>query len=549
MSRAHSRHLFGALLLVSMPAAALAQDTQAPELAPAARTQTPAAADPRRTATNPTATPPPTPAIPRLPADAVTQHTLELPGRKLQFQATTGVIRQNGIDGQLQAEIAYITYTLAGADAKSRPVTFAFNGGPGSASAWVHIGTMGPWRLPLDGAKVGPSASRILVANAETWLDFTDLVFIDPAGTGFSRVASSTAGNRNDTATAQGNPTGTGAGQPARPAVWSVAGDIQSFADFIQTWIAKTGRHLSPVAIAGESYGGFRAPRIASMLQTVHGIGVNALIIISPALDFGPLRNNRWHPMANVGILPSLAAAALEAQGKAPTPESMRDVETYARGEFLADLMRGPRDPAAIDRIVKRVAGLTGLAETVGRQYAGRLDSFIYRRVANRAAGRVASPYDASITGLDFDPSAYFQRAEDPLTSGMRAPMTSAMLDLYANKLNWRADAKYNLSNPLVNAGWQWGNSIVPPESVTQLKAALALDPKMTVLVAHGFTDLVTPYFMTTLLLDQVPDYGRAGRLRQVTYPGGHMFYSRDATRQKFREDVQKTIADALKAE
>ena len=153
------------------------------------------------------------------------------------------------------------------------------------------------------------------------------------------------------------------------------------------------------------------------------------------------------------------------------------------------------------------------------------------------------------MTGLDVDPTAYFQRTEDPFTTGMRAPLTSAMLDLYANKLNWRADTKYSISSNEVNAGWQYGNSTVPPESMTHLKAALALDPRLTVLVAHGFTDLVTPYFMTTLLLDQVPDYGRTGRLRQVTYPGGHMFYARDATRQKFRDDVQKTLADALKAE
>ena len=542
MSRASLRRLIGAVLIVGLPAAAAAQDAPRPD--PAAAARNPAATDTRRATTGTTTTPAPTQA--KLPADSVTQHTVELPGRKLQVQATAGALPLSNADGQLQTEIAYIAYALAGSDAKTRPVTFVFNGGPGSASAWLHLGTIGPWRLAFDRAHAAPSASRVLLPNAETWLDFTDLVFIDPAGTGYSRIVKPNASNPGDAAATaqQGGPRANAA---SRPDAWSVTGDIQSLADFIQKWIGKTGRHLSPVVIAGESYGGFRTPRIAHMLQTSHGIGVNAQIIISPVLDYGTLRNNRWQPMANVTLLPSLAAAALEAQGKTPTPEIMRDVETYARGAFLADLMRGPRDAAAFDRIVGQVARLTGLAEPVVRQYGGRLDSFIYRREANRAAGRVASPYDASMTGLDVDPTAYFSRFDDPFTTGLRAPVTSAMLDLYANRLNWRVDAKYQITNSEVVSGWQYGNSTVPPESMTQLRSSLALDPRMTVLVAHGFTDLVTPYFATTLLLDQVQDYGRPGRLRQVTYPGGHMFYARDATRVTFREDVQKTIAEGVK--
>lgn len=530
-----------AAMLAVQPSAVLAQDAAPKQASPETKRGTGAGGTPAT----------PTPAQRKLPADSVTSHELVLPGRTLKFQATAGAIPLSNADGQLQTEIAYISYALldaGGAVRRERPVVFAFNGGPGSASAWLHLGTIGPWRLPLEGAAISPSATPTLLPNAETWLDFADLVLVDPAGTGYSRVVRPTADAGGSTATGApatgGGPPG---GQRSGPAAWSVSGDIQSLADFIQNWIAKSGRHISPVVIAGESYGGFRTPRIAHMLQTNHGIGVASMIIISPVLDYGMLRGNRHLPLTMVGLLPSLAAAALEADGKAVTPDVMREVEAYAKGEFLADLMRGPRDAAAMERIVKRVAALTRLPEPVVRQYGGRLDGFIYRREAGRAAGQVASPYDASVKGHDPDPTAYFTRADDPFATALRAPLTSAMRELYTSKLRWTVDAKYAISNNDVSSGWQYGNSSSAPESVSHLRSALALDPRTTALVTHGYTDTVTPYFVSTLVIDQIPDYGKAGRLRQATYPGGHMYYSRDASRQRFREDVQKAIADALR--
>ncbi len=326
-----------------------------------------------------------------------------------------------------------------------------------------------------------------------------------------------------------------------------MTGDIEQLATFVRRWIAANDRHTSPKVLAGESYGGFRLPRLAYTLQSNQGIGVSALIVISPVLDFGMLRGRRDLPMSNVGILPSLAATALEAQGKTPSPETMRDVESYAKGEFLADLMRGARDKDAAQRIIKKVAGFTGLPEEVVRRYGGRLDGAIYRREANQPKGLVASPYDASVTGIDQDPTALFSRADDPFSTALTAPMTSAMLELYANRLNWRPEGRYRMFNREVNSGWAWGNSTSPPESMSQLRSALALDPKLAVLVGHGYTDHVTPYFTSTMLLDQLPDYGGNGRVRSVTYPGGHMFYSRDASRTRFRDDVKAVIEAAVK--
>lgn len=483
-------------------------------------------------------------AAPRLPADSTTSHTLPLPGRTLKFQATAGSIAERNAERRIEAEIGYIAYTLEGGDPAKRPVAFAINGGPGASSAWLHLGALGPWRVEFDAEAAIPSASPVLLANAETWLDFADLVFIDPAGTGYSRLE---RGGSSGEADGGGAPRGGDrAGQGRGPRQWSVAGDIRSIADFIEAWIAKTGRFAAPKILVGESYGGFRVPRLAATLQTSGGVGVHALVMVSPALDFGALRGNRSQPMWVAANLPPIVAAAMEARGQAVTPGAMREAETYARGEYLIDMLRGVNDRAAVERITKRVAALTGLPDAIVAQYGGRLDSAIYRREANRGSGRVSSPYDASVTGIDPDPTALYPRGDDPILTGLRAPLTSAMLDLYATKLLWKPDGKYSLLNGEVSGGWQWGNRSVPEDSMGQLKSALALDPKLVAMVAHGYTDLVTPYFVTRLLLDQVPDYGGKQRLRQIEYAGGHMFYSRAASRVKFREDARKLISDRL---
>lgn len=473
---------------------------------------------------------------PTLPADSITQHTLDLAGRTLRFEAVAGTIPLTNADGRVEARMAYVSYTLAGNDAKTRPVAFVFNGGPGSASAWLHLGALGPWRVPLEGDAMRPSAILAPVANAETWLDFTDLVLIDPIGTGYStleRDAKGESKSRHD----------------LEKQFWSVSGDIESIATFISKWLDKTGRHTSPKLLVGESYGGFRVPKVANSLLSDHGIGLNLLVMVSPVLDFGFMRGQRHLPFNTAALLPSLAAAAQEARGKVPTPGSMRESEDYARGPYFSDMLRGPRDQAAVDRIVTRVAALTGLPASVVKQYGGRLTSVAYRREANRGSGQLASAYDASITGLDPEPGSPGSRAHDPYLTALRAPLTNAMIDLYTNKLAWRPDAKYLLINGDVGGGWQYGNSPSAPESVSDLKAVLALDNRLRVLVTHGYTDLVTPYFASTLVLDQLPAYGDARRVAQITYPGGHMFYGRDGSRSAFREDALILLAASLSGE
>ena len=526
------------------------------EVTPKAAPESPASAAntaiPARTgnaANRPSGAPQALPSIARqLPPDSTTAHTLELSGRTLKFKATAGSIALTGDDGHVTGELAYVAYQLEGAEPQTRPVAFLFNGGPGSASAWVHIGGFGPWRLPIENTAFSPSALPVLVPNNETWLDFTDLVFIDPAGTGFSRIVRGGDGGGQG-ASNGGNSAGEGGrNQGGARYFYSVNGDAESVADMIAKWLRKHDRLTSPKILVGESYGGIRAPKALQRLQTVNGIGMSALILISPVMDFGMFRGPRHRLHTFVQSLPTIAAAAREAKGQVfKSRDELAGVEAYARGEYLNDLMRGPRDGAAVDRIVKRVAELSGLSEAVVRQYGARLDEFIYLREANRASRKQASGYDTTVTGDDADGSAYFPRWEDPFSSGLTAPVTGAMLDLYA-KLGWKTELSYNLAAGDALRGWQWGNTNNSVESFTQLESVLALDPRLRVLVTHGATDLRTPYLGSVLLLEQLPLYAdrTPGRVVLRLFPGGHMHYSREGSRKALRDETRALIAAAV---
>lgn len=463
---------------------------------------------------------------PALPPDSVTKHSLLLPdGRTLNFTATAGAIRLTSLDsGAPVADIAYIAFELAGADRAARPVTFAMNGGPGYASAWLNLGAMGPWLLPMDADGARPSAPAVTSPNPHTWLPFTDLVFLDPAGTGYSRVRG---------------------GDDARKALWSVNGDIDSLATTIRRWVEQNGRGASPKFIAGESYGGFRVPRITARLQTDQGVGVNGMILVSPVLDFVRF-NSTSGLLDNVARLPSYAAAK-RAGERAIARADMRDVEDYARGEFLADLMRGLKDEATIDRVSRRVSDLTGIPFDVTRRYAGRVPMPVFLNEFRRAQNRVVSMYDANVEGLDPSPFSGRPQAEDQMRLGLHAPIVQAMVSLYHNELKWIVpDGRYFFQSEQAGRQWDWGNR-AGNESVSAFKSAMALDPKLRALVVHGLTDLVTPYFETQMVLDQMPRIGDPARLRFEVYPGGHMFYSLGESRRLFRDHARELMEAAGK--
>lgn len=512
----------GLAFLASVPAAAQGQQTGDAPPGQNQQQQKPApAGEERRKAREQQ-----TGASERLPADSTTKHSLLLPdGRVLTFTATAGSIRLTNLEsGAPVADMAYIAFQLADADRTTRPVTFAMNGGPGYASAWLNLGAMGPWLLPMDQTGAHPSAPAVTSPNPHTWLPFTDLVFLDPAGTGYSRVRG---------------------GEDARKSLWSVNGDIDSLATTIRRWVEQNSRGASPIFIAGESYGGFRTPRITEKLQTDQGVGVNGMILVSPVLDFGRF-NSTTGLLNNVARLPSYAAAK-RANERAIARADVRDVEEYARGDFLDDLMRGLKDEAAIERVSKRVAELTGISLDASRRYAGRVPMSAFLNEFRRAQNRVVSMYDANVEGLNPSPYSSRPQAEDQMRLGLHAPIVQAMVGLYHNELKWVVpDGRYFFQSVQAGRQWDWGNR-GGVESVSAFKTAMALDPNMRALIVHGLTDLVTPYFETQMVLDQIPQIGDPARLRFEVYPGGHMFYSLADSRRMFRDHAREMMEAARK--
>jgi carboxypeptidase C (cathepsin A) len=458
----------------------------------------------------------------RLPADVTTHHTLELPGRTLHFTTTAGSIRLRDEKNAPQADVAYVAYQLDGTDKLNRPVTFAFNGGPGMASGWLQVGGIGPWRVALGGASGVPPGSPAPIPNAETWLDFTDLVFIDPPGTGYSRIVAS--------------------GDAAEKHFWSVRGDIEMFSEVIRLWLDRNDRIVSPKYLVGESYGGFRAPRIARELQSDQGVGVTGMVLVSPLLD-AHVESGATDPFGWVDRLPSEVAAARALKGPV-TRADVADVEQYAATEYLTDLLRGERDVAALDRLSSRVAALTSLDPVLVRRYHGRLDTDVFVHELPREQGRVGSMYDATIASADPFPHRPLSLSPDPVLEGFKVPVTEAMVAVYQEKLNWRPEGIYHLSNDTVSAQWDWGRGAGRPESLTALQAALSLEPRMRVLIAHGLFDLRTPYFASELMMRALPDVGAPQRVRLTVYPGGHMFYSNDASRAAFGSDARTLFGD-----
>jgi carboxypeptidase C (cathepsin A) len=270
--------------------------------------------------------------------------------------------------------------------------------------------------------------------------------------------------------------------------------------------------------------------------------------MISPVLDFANFGLRRHNPLAWVTRLPSMAATMLET--KAPFDRNaLREVEAYASGDYLRELMRGERDAEAIERMTPRIAAYTGLDAAQVKKLAARIDTNTFQRELNRARGTVASAYDPTITAFDPSPTSAQGRFSDPVLDAIGPPITSAMTTLYQGPLKWRVEQPYRLLNGEVNGQWNWGRGRAGPEVVDDLRNALAADRDLQALVAHGASDLVTPYFGSQLILDQLPVFGSADRLKLTVYGGGHMFYSRDASRRAFREDAQALYKAALQKE
>lgn len=444
------------------------------------------------------------------PADKTVNQSIMLEGRKLQYQATVGSLPVLDETGKTIAEVVFTAYTMPG---KDRPVTFALNGGPGASSVYLNLGTMGPKRVQFGDNGDSPSAPALLRDNPGTWLDFTDLVFIDPVGTGFSRarIAPEEAGKR----------------------FYAVQPDIEYLSRIIYDWLVKHGRLLSPKYIAGESYGGFRAPRITHYLQTNLGVAMNGMVLVSPALELATSLPSELSPMPYVESLVTVAAAHLERQGRL-SDAAMEQVIEYLRGEYVVDFMKGSRDTDAVARMSRRLAELTGVPEDFIRSKAGRLSSNDAMREVHRLQGKVGSVYDINVTAWDPFPYSSLKRAGDPVLDGIIAPTTTAMVHFVTQTVGWKVPARYYA----LNMEMRWDIEGTGGGAVDQLHRSIAIDPKLKVLIVHGWGDLACTYMNSRLIVDNLPVMGDPARVQLKAYPGGHMFYSRPASQDAFRRDV-----------
>jgi carboxypeptidase C (cathepsin A) len=460
------------------------------------------------------------PAAPRVQAPSVTHQSITVAGAAIAFTAVVEMHTLDGPNGQPQAQAMTTAYLLDGAEAEKRPVTFVFNGGPGAASAWLDVGAVGPWRVRMDGDAARPSADVTVTDNQESWLPFTDLVFIDTPGTGYARLLAET--------------------DDVRKRFWGVSGDVDGIAETIRQWLVAHHREASPKYVLGESYGGIRGPRVVRALAEDGGVGVRGLVLISPVMDYGG--SSVFDPLSWVWVLPSEVAA--ERAKKGPVSEAdLADVEAYAASDYLADLLRGSADKQAVERRIARVAALTGLDPALLRTRRGEVNDFEFSRTIDRDQSRVASLYDLTVTKPDAFPGSPFGNDPDALLDALHGPTVSAMTDIYDRRLGWHTDTPYLIDNTGLRRQWDFGTSRSAAQSFVALRVDLASDPGLHVLIAHGLFDLVTPYFRTKTMLNQIEPGAGGDRLRLIVLPGGHMFYTRDDSRAALRDAARHLYA------
>jgi carboxypeptidase C (cathepsin A) len=454
-------------------------------------------------------------ALPPLPAEAHTQQSIQLDGKTLKYTVTVGALPTRDKDGKVAGEVVVTAYTVEG---ENRPVTFALNGGPGSSSVYLNFGAIGPKHLQAGNEGDSPSDPPVLKDNPGTWLDFTDLVFIDPIGTGFSRA--------------------TVPEDQAKKLFYSTTPDIDYLSRVIYDWLVKNDRLESRKYLVGESYGGFRGPRITYYLQSQLGVAMNGVVLVSPYLNPTIENDGDLSPIPWMMTLPPITAAHLEREGKL-TPQAMADVIAYTEGEYATTLLKGRADEDAQKKMIAKVTEMTGLDPEFVKFSGGRLDTDAYLREVHREEGKLGSVYDSNVTSFDPFPFAPEQRANDPILASIVAPMTTAMVDFVTRAVGWKVDARYNALSYDVNRLWDRGDDL-RKGSVPELRQAVAADPKLRVLIVHGWNDLSCPFMGSILTVDQMPVMGDPTRVAVHEYPGGHMFYTRESSRLALRKDVME---------
>jgi carboxypeptidase C (cathepsin A) len=458
------------------------------------------------------------PALPPLPAPAHVQQSIQLDGKPLKYTVTVGSLPVRDKDGKPAGDVVVTAYTV---DGDNRPVTFAFNGGPGASSVYLNFGALGPKHMSAGNEGDSPSDPVTLTDNQGTWLDFTDLVFIDPIGTGFSRSLVPE--------------------DQAKKLFYSTTPDIQYLSRIIYDWLVQNNRLASKKYLVGESYGGFRGPRITHYLQAQLGVAMNGVVLVSPYLNPDQDANGDMSPLPWMMTLPSITAAHLEREKKL-TPEAMADVIAYTQGEYATTLLKGRADEAAQKKMIERVTEMTGLDAQFVKYSGGRIETEAYLREVHREEGKLGSVYDSNVTSFDPFPFAPEQRANDPILASIIAPLTTAMVDFVTRTVGWKVDARYNALSGEVNRLWDRGDNDLRKGAVPDLRQSVAADPKLRVLIVHGWNDLSCPFMGSVLTVDQMPVMGDPDRVAVHEFPGGHMFYTRDASRLALRSDVKEMV-------
>ena len=460
-------------------------------------------------------------AEPAPPAEriAVTRHRATIGGREIAYTATCGTLvlreesqKEGRAEGdKARATVFFVAYTLDGAEPGSRPVTFSFNGGPGSSSVWLHLGLAGPKRVLLDDEGRAPEPPGRLVPNEFSLLDRTDLVFIDPVGTGYSRMAE---GEKVDE-------------------YHEYKRDLESVGEFIRLWTTRYARWSSPKYLIGESYGTTRASGLAGHLLERYGMYLNGLMLVSCALDFALLRFDPGNDLPPVLFLPTYAATAWyhrrlppELQAR-PLGALLEEVQAFAAGEYAAALFLGARLPAARRaEIARRVAAYSGLSTDYVERTNLRVQIHRFCKELLRDRGLTVGRLDSRFTGTDRDAAGELGEY-DPGFSAIFGAYGAAMNDYVRRDLAFESDATYEVLKGLyLNWGWkEFANKYANVGET--LRKAMSMNPAMRVLVANGYYDLATPHFASDYTFDHLAlaEPLRAN-LTVSYYEAGHMMYA-----------------------
>ncbi|HRY20099.1 MAG TPA: hypothetical protein P5198_01185 [Flexilinea sp.] len=477
----------------------------------------------------------------------VTHHSILCGGKKISYTATAGRMilkeeivqkegdQKNQYEGEKpRAEIFFVAYTLDGVDDPTkRPITFAFNGGPGSASIWIHMGLLGPKRVLLndDGTPLPPPAR--LIENEYSVLDMTDLVFIDPIGTGFSRAVK--GDKPND--------------------YWGWTKDVESVGDFIRLYISRNQRWGSPKFIAGESYGTTRTTGLSDYLSDKYGMYLNGIVLVSTALDFATLDFNDGNDLPYILYLPSYAATAwyhkkLKAKyQEMPLEKYLEEVRHFAGGEYLQALFNGSRmAEKQIEQVADKTANYIGLTRDYVLRANLRVTLPRFSKELLRSERRTVGRYDGRFIGIDRD-AAGEEPEDDPAGYEINGTFAGAFNDYICRELGYKTDLPYAFSTDLWKT-WsykEYENKYVQLEEV--LRKTMVRNKFMKVWVLNGYYDMATPFYASEYVFSHLQlDPVLQPNLSLTYYEAGHMMYIHKPSLEKFRKDAEFFFENALKA-